>query len=78
MRRVAVRWLAALARVRASSADSGSSSSSTAGPGASAYGGGGHKNAAGFTAKGPLDKVKPEILARVKDAIEAGIQTRPG
>ncbi|PYR72613.1 MAG: hypothetical protein DMF86_23025 [Acidobacteria bacterium] len=45
---------------------------------ASGYGGGGHKNAAGFTAKGPLDKVKPEILARVKDAIEAGIQTRPG
>ena len=44
---------------------------------ATAYGGGGHKNAAGFTIKEPLDKVRGGILARLTDAIAQGLQTRP-
>ena len=44
---------------------------------ANAFGGGGHKNAAGFTVQGPLDKVKPAILERLVQAVGHGIQTRP-
>jgi bifunctional oligoribonuclease and PAP phosphatase NrnA len=44
---------------------------------AEGYGGGGHKNAAGFTVREPLDKAKPDILRRVKEAIAAGVQSRP-
>jgi phosphoesterase RecJ-like protein len=35
-----------------------------------AYGGGGHKNASGFTVQGRLDEVRGPILARVAEAIE--------
>jgi phosphoesterase RecJ-like protein len=38
------------------------------------YGGGGHKNAAGFTVVGGLDEVRGPILARVIDALEAAIE----
>lgn len=44
---------------------------------ANAFGGGGHKNAAGFTVQGPLDKVKPAILERLVQAVGHGLQTRP-
>ncbi|MGB2717638.1 MAG: bifunctional oligoribonuclease/PAP phosphatase NrnA [Vicinamibacterales bacterium] len=44
---------------------------------ANAFGGGGHKNAAGFTVQGPLDKVKPAILERLVQAVGQGLQTRP-
>jgi phosphoesterase RecJ-like protein len=44
---------------------------------ANAYGGGGHKNAAGFTVDGPLDQVKPAIIQRLVRAIGDGLQTRP-
>ena len=45
---------------------------------ANAYGGGGHKNAAGFTASGQVAEVKDEILARIVTAIRHGLQSRPG
>jgi bifunctional oligoribonuclease and PAP phosphatase NrnA len=45
---------------------------------ASSYGGGGHKNAAGFTVNGRLDDVRPEIVARLVAAIQQGLVTRPG
>jgi phosphoesterase RecJ-like protein len=44
---------------------------------ASAYGGGGHKNAAGFTATGPLEQVRGPILDLLVAAIAQGLQTRP-
>jgi phosphoesterase RecJ-like protein len=44
---------------------------------ASAYGGGGHKNAAGFTVAGPLEQVRGPILERLVAAIADGLQTRP-
>jgi bifunctional oligoribonuclease and PAP phosphatase NrnA len=44
---------------------------------ANAFGGGGHKNAAGFTVDGPLDEVKPGIIERLVHAIGEGLQTRP-
>jgi len=44
---------------------------------ASSYGGGGHKNAAGFTVRGRLDDVRPEIIGKLVTAISAGLQTRP-
>jgi phosphoesterase RecJ-like protein len=44
---------------------------------ANAYGGGGHKNAAGFTVSGSLDEVKPVIIERLIRAIAVGLQTRP-
>jgi bifunctional oligoribonuclease and PAP phosphatase NrnA len=44
---------------------------------ANAYGGGGHKNAAGFTASGKVSEVKDEILARIVSAIGHGLRTRP-
>ena len=44
---------------------------------ANAYGGGGHKNAAGFTVTRRLAEVRAEILDRVVAAISQGLQTRP-
>jgi bifunctional oligoribonuclease and PAP phosphatase NrnA len=44
---------------------------------ANAYGGGGHKNASGFTVDGPLEQVRGEILERLVRAINDGLQTRP-
>jgi bifunctional oligoribonuclease and PAP phosphatase NrnA len=44
---------------------------------ANAFGGGGHKNAAGFTVPGPLDRVRAPILERLVEAIAQGLQTRP-
>lgn len=43
---------------------------------ANTFGGGGHKNAAGFTVAGPLDQVRPVILEKVVSAISAGQATR--
>jgi bifunctional oligoribonuclease and PAP phosphatase NrnA len=45
---------------------------------ASAYGGGGHKNAAGFNVHGPLADVRAGIIDRITDAIAQGLQSRPG
>ncbi|HEX5476141.1 MAG TPA: bifunctional oligoribonuclease/PAP phosphatase NrnA [Vicinamibacterales bacterium] len=44
---------------------------------ASRFGGGGHRNAAGFTVQGPLETIKPRILQEMTRAIAAGIQSRP-
>ena len=44
---------------------------------ANAFGGGGHKNAAGFTVTGELGDVRGQILDRVAAAIAEGVQTRP-
>jgi phosphoesterase RecJ-like protein len=44
---------------------------------ASAFGGGGHKNAAGFTVSGRLDDVRPAIIERIVAAIAQGLETRP-
>ena len=44
---------------------------------ANEYGGGGHKNAAGFTVTGRLADVKPRILERLSRAIADGLKTRP-
>jgi phosphoesterase RecJ-like protein len=44
---------------------------------ANAYGGGGHKNASGFTVAGSLAEVKPAIIERIVQAIALGLQTRP-
>ncbi len=44
---------------------------------ANAYGGGGHKNAAGFTVTGSYEQVKPQIIERLIQAIAVGLQTRP-
>lgn len=41
------------------------------------YGGGGHKNAAGFTVHGPLDGVRDAILQDLVEAIAAGLESRP-
>jgi phosphoesterase RecJ-like protein len=43
---------------------------------ANAFGGGGHKNAAGFTVAGPADRVREDILDRVVAAIARGLETR--
>ena len=43
---------------------------------AGAYGGGGHKNAAGFTVAGPLGQVRAAVLDRVVTAIARGLETR--
>ena len=40
------------------------------------HGGGGHKNAAGFTLQGPIDAVKPGVIKEIQDAIALGMQTR--
>ena len=44
---------------------------------ANTYGGGGHKNAAGFTVPGPLAEVRPPIIEQIVRAIEQGLETRP-
>jgi bifunctional oligoribonuclease and PAP phosphatase NrnA len=44
---------------------------------ATAFGGGGHKNAAGFTTDGPLEHVKAPIIERLVLAIREGLETRP-
>ncbi len=44
---------------------------------ATAFGGGGHKNAAGFSVGGRLVDVRAGILDRIVDAIAEGLQTRP-
>ncbi len=41
------------------------------------YGGGGHKNAAGFTVQGTLDRVKEGILQRLIEAVAEGLESRP-
>jgi phosphoesterase RecJ-like protein len=43
---------------------------------ANAFGGGGHKNAAGFTVTTPLDEVRGAILERVRQAIAEGARPR--
>jgi bifunctional oligoribonuclease and PAP phosphatase NrnA len=44
---------------------------------ANAFGGGGHKNAAGFTANGAVEEVRPRIIDMLVAAIADGLQTRP-
>jgi len=44
---------------------------------ASVFGGGGHKNASGFTVTEPLDQVRPRIIQLIVDAIERGLRSRP-
>lgn len=44
---------------------------------ANEFGGGGHKNAAGFTVPGPLEAVREGIVAKIVEAIDRGLQTRP-
>jgi bifunctional oligoribonuclease and PAP phosphatase NrnA len=44
---------------------------------ANAFGGGGHKNASGFTVTGSLAEVRGTIVERLVRAIEEGLQTRP-
>ena len=44
---------------------------------ANAYGGGGHKNAAGFTAPGRLADVRPQVIERLVAAIGEGLKSRP-
>jgi bifunctional oligoribonuclease and PAP phosphatase NrnA len=44
---------------------------------ASRHGGGGHKTAAGFTVRGPLDEVRSGILQEIEQAIAAGMESRP-
>lgn len=41
------------------------------------YGGGGHKNASGFTVTGKLEDVRPKILEQLSGAIADGLETRP-
>lgn len=44
---------------------------------AGVFGGGGHKNAAGFTATGSLEEVRPRIIGLLVEAIAHGLQSRP-
>jgi bifunctional oligoribonuclease and PAP phosphatase NrnA len=44
---------------------------------ATAFGGGGHKNAAGFTVDGTLAEVQPRIVDQLVAAIAEGLQSRP-
>lgn len=44
---------------------------------AAGYGGGGHKNAAGFTFDGPLGDLRAALIERLVAAIGAGLMTRP-
>ena len=44
---------------------------------AAEYGGGGHKNAAGFSVEGPLARVRDGIIERLVGAIRQGLETRP-
>jgi phosphoesterase RecJ-like protein len=44
---------------------------------ATEFGGGGHKNAAGFTVRGRLEDVRPRIVERLVHAVDEGLRTRP-
>jgi phosphoesterase RecJ-like protein len=44
---------------------------------ANEFGGGGHKNAAGFTVTGSLESVRGHILDRLVEAVAQGLQSRP-
>jgi phosphoesterase RecJ-like protein len=44
---------------------------------ANEFGGGGHKNAAGFTVAGPLRDIRSRIVERLVRAVDEGLQTRP-
>ena len=44
---------------------------------ANQYGGGGHKNASGFTIAGPLTAVRDGIVRQIVQAIENGLESRP-
>jgi phosphoesterase RecJ-like protein len=44
---------------------------------ATQYGGGGHKNAAGFSVSGPLAAARPRIIEQLRVAIAEGLQSRP-
>ncbi len=44
---------------------------------AGTFGGGGHKNAAGFTVTGSLEEVRPRIVELIVKAIAHGLQSRP-
>jgi bifunctional oligoribonuclease and PAP phosphatase NrnA len=44
---------------------------------ASEFGGGGHKNAAGFTLQGRPDAVEATVVDRLVGAVDAGLQSRP-
>jgi phosphoesterase RecJ-like protein len=44
---------------------------------ASEFGGGGHKNASGFTVSGPLSAVRDRIVSRIVAAIAEGLESRP-
>ncbi len=44
---------------------------------AGAFGGGGHKNAAGFTVTGSLGEVRPRIVELIVQAIAHGLESRP-
>jgi phosphoesterase RecJ-like protein len=44
---------------------------------ASEFGGGGHKNASGFTVSGPLSAVRDRIVNRIVVAIAQGLESRP-
>jgi phosphoesterase RecJ-like protein len=44
---------------------------------AARHGGGGHKNAAGFKLRGPVEAIRDGVIVEVRDAIALGVQTRP-
>jgi phosphoesterase RecJ-like protein len=44
---------------------------------ANEFGGGGHKNAAGFTVTGALSDLEPRISERLIAAIAEGLESRP-
>ncbi|MCA1561052.1 MAG: bifunctional oligoribonuclease/PAP phosphatase NrnA [Acidobacteria bacterium] len=44
---------------------------------ATRFGGGGHKNAAGFSVSGRVEDVRRAVIAQVTRAIAAGLETRP-
>jgi len=44
---------------------------------ANEHGGGGHKNAAGFTVTGPLHELQPLIVERLVRAVDEGLESRP-
>ena len=44
---------------------------------ANEFGGGGHKNAAGFTVNGSLEGARAKILDRLVEAVAQGLQSRP-
>ncbi len=41
------------------------------------HGGGGHKNASGFTLRGTLEDVRPAVIAELREAIALGMRSRP-